>query len=75
MNRMLQQVIPHGTCMYQLQFVRCKGHNKFSNIKHIKAAKDAEHQNVSSRYSREISWAVKNNGMITDPQKNQKLAR
>jgi len=75
MNRMIQQIMPHRTCLIQLQFVRFKGHNKYSNIKHTKGAKDKEFSLLSIKYAREVSWAVRDNGMEKDPERNKKLAR
>merc|ERR1711874_76918 len=74
-NRMIQQIIPHRTCLFQLQFVRYKGHSKFQNIKHIKAARDASLAKLAHRYSNEIAVAVKNNGNEKDPERNKSLAR
>jgi len=72
---MIQQMMPHRTCLIQLQFVRFKGHNKFSNIKHTKGAKDKEFSLLSIKYSREVGWAIRDNGMEKDPERNKKLAR
>ena len=52
-----------------------KGHNKFSNIKHTKGAKDKEFSLLSIKYSREVGWAIRDNGMEKDPERNKKLAR
>ena len=61
--------------IYQCQFVRWKGHNKWSNIKHTKGAKDAEYAKMSMRYSFFISRAIKENGNIMDPERNKALAK
>jgi len=74
MNRMFQQIIPHRKCLVPLQFVRFKGHNKFSNIKATKESKDLQFSRLAYQYSREIMFAVKNNGMEKNPEKNKKLA-
>merc|ERR1719219_323581 len=61
--------------IFQCQFVRWKGHNKWSNIKHTKGAKDAEYAKMSMRYSFFISRAIKENGNIMDPERNKALAK
>ncbi|XP_042238179.1 uncharacterized protein LOC121876815 [Homarus americanus] len=50
------------------------GHNKWSNIKHIKASKDAERQKIYTKCSRLIRNAIKEGGN-TDPNLNSKLAK
>lgn len=50
------------------------GHSKWSNIKHIKASKDAEKRVVYNKYSRLLKIAIKEGGG-TDPHLNSKLAK
>ncbi|CAG9861424.1 unnamed protein product [Phyllotreta striolata] len=58
----------------QLIIKRYAGHSKWSNIKHIKAAKDAEKARVFTRIGRQIRIAVSEGGSI-DPSKNLQLSQ
>nr|XP_027213180.1 uncharacterized protein LOC113806265 [Penaeus vannamei] len=58
-------------------FLQCRGmagHSKWANIKHTKAAKDAERQKKFMKCSRLIKLAVKEGGGA-DPKLNSKLAK
>ncbi|XP_042872160.1 probable transcriptional regulatory protein Kole_1935 isoform X2 [Penaeus japonicus] len=62
---------------HDCRFILCRGmagHSKWANIKHTKAAKDAERQKKFMKCSRLIKLAVKEGGS-TDPKLNSKLAR
>lgn len=51
------------------------GHSKWSNIRHIKAAKDAQKVKVTTKCVQMIKMAVKEGGGSADPKLNSKLAR
>uniref|UniRef100_T1JEQ5 Translational activator of cytochrome c oxidase 1 n=1 Tax=Strigamia maritima TaxID=126957 RepID=T1JEQ5_STRMM len=53
---------------------RMAGHNKWSNIKHIKASKDQAKSILHNKFVRLIRMAVKDGGNQTDPKINGKLA-
>jgi len=55
--------------------VRYAGHNKWSNIKHIKAAKDLENSKKYGLFTNRIQTAIKNNGGNTDPEFNTALRK
>jgi len=52
-----------------------KGHNKWSNIKHIKGARDAEIAKRNLLFRTRIVLAVKQNGNNTNPDSNIKLRK
>ncbi len=54
---------------------REKGHSKFQNIKHTKAANDNEYAALCSRYFFRIGIAIRENDMISDPKYNSALAK
>lgn len=55
--------------------IRWKGHNKWSNIKHIKAAKDAINAKKASIYVAQIGCVIRNNNMETDQSINKALEK
>jgi len=58
-----------GQCVTQVRF---KGHNKWSNIKHIKLANDARISKLCSKYTYCIGVAIRENGMEKNPAYNCK---
>jgi len=54
---------------------RNKGHSKWQNIQHIKAANDAKNSQRNHRYVQQIITAIKENGNQTDLKANNALAR
>ena len=52
-----------------------KGHSKWQNIRHTKAAMDAKYMQLCSKYSHLIMVAIKENGMQKDPKLNKSLAK
>ncbi|KAI8902582.1 transcriptional regulator TACO1-like protein [Globomyces pollinis-pini] len=54
--------------------VRYAGHNRWSKVRHIKGAQDAERSKLFSRISRQIVAAINAMGGETDPQHNHYLA-
>ena len=68
-------VLQQRSSLIQYQIVRWKGHNKFSNIKATKGAKDVAFGRLSARYAMDISRAIKDNGSDTDPERNKALAK
>ncbi|KAK7077059.1 hypothetical protein SK128_005024 [Halocaridina rubra] len=60
-----------------IPFTLCRGmagHSKWSNIKHIKAAQDAERQKLFMKFARMIKVSIKDGGSI-DPKLNSKLGK
>eukprot|EP00088_Acartia_fossae_P029233 TRINITY_DN30066_c0_g1_i8.p1 TRINITY_DN30066_c0_g1~~TRINITY_DN30066_c0_g1_i8.p1 ORF type:complete len:258 (+),score=43.69 TRINITY_DN30066_c0_g1_i8:43-816(+) len=55
--------------------VRHAGHNKWSNIKHIKAAKDLQNSKLASQFSHRIRVCVKDHGGDANPETNAKLKK
>ena len=68
-------IFQQRSSLIQYQFVRWKGHNKWGNIKATKGAKDEAFARLSSRYSMDISIAIKQHGSETDPERNKALAK
>lgn len=58
-----------------LDFRRFAGHSKWSNIKHIKAKKDAERSVTFMRLCRQMAVAIAENGGIHDPAANLRLSQ
>ena len=57
-----------------VSLVRHKGHSKWANIKHTKAAEDTKKGMMAKRYGEAISMAVKE-ANEADPKRNRKLDR
>jgi len=57
------------------QQVRYAGHNKWSNIRHIKGARDAEIQKRNQLYAYKIQLAIKENGGNSNPETNSALKK
>ena len=55
--------------------VNYKGHNKWSNIKHIKGARDAEIAKKNYLFRNRILLAIKTNGNNTNPDSNISLRK
>ena len=70
-----RQIVHQNKKLTQCQLIRWKGHSKWANIKHTKAAKDQAFSRLSSRYATLISMAVKDNSNETDPNRNKALSR
>lgn len=60
---------------FKLSTASLKGHNKWSNIKHIKGARDAEMAKKNQLFRNRIVLAVKTNGNNTNPDSNNALRR
>ena len=60
---------------FSISTVCSKGHNKWSNIKHIKGARDAEIAKKNQLFRNRIVIAVKSNGNSTNPDSNIALRR
>ena len=60
---------------FELQPSRNAGHNKWSNIKHIKGARDAMLAKITSKYLNKIRSAINGMGGNNDPEKNPSLAK
>ena len=54
--------------------VRFAGHNKWSNIKHVKQAKDVAKGQIINRHLILIKHAITSSGGVVDPKINDKLA-
>ncbi|XP_068208597.1 probable transcriptional regulatory protein Cthe_2075 isoform X2 [Palaemon carinicauda] len=64
--------LPASSCSYVMRGMA--GHSKWSNIKHIKAANDAQKQKVFTKFSRLMRFAIKEGGSA-DPRLNSKLGK
>ncbi|XP_015792785.1 uncharacterized protein LOC107369336 [Tetranychus urticae] len=60
--------------MISLSSVRFAGHNKWSNIRHVKAAKDVAKGQIINRHLLLIKHAITSSGGVVDPKINDKLA-
>ena len=60
---------------FSLCSVNYKGHNKWSNIKHIKGARDAEIAKKNYLFRNRILLAIKTNGNNTNPDSNISLRK
>jgi len=73
---MFLRLIPRLTFpVLTTQQVRHAGHNKWSNIKHIKGARDAELQKRNALYTFKINLAIKDNGGNTNIETNSALKK
>ena len=63
------------TRLFSLCPVNYKGHNKWSNIKHIKGARDAEIAKKNYLFRNRILLAIKTNGNNTNPDSNISLRK
>merc|ERR1719184_124095 len=61
--------------MLTRQQVRHAGHNKWSNIRHIKGAKDLENSKKYRLYTHKINQAIKENGGDLNPGTNRSLQK
>jgi len=59
-------------CPLQSVQVRFKGHSKWQNIKHIKAANDLRIGRMCNKYAHLIGSAIRENGMEKNPEYNCK---
>uniref|UniRef100_A0A5S6QKV2 Translational activator of cytochrome c oxidase 1 n=1 Tax=Trichuris muris TaxID=70415 RepID=A0A5S6QKV2_TRIMR len=67
--------LPTTPGLFQAIVVRHKGHSKWQNIRHQKAANDLQRQRVFSKLAYKIGVAVRANSMQTDPRLNRDLER
>ena len=58
-----------------IQPLRHKGHSKWQNIQHTKAANDQRLAKIAAKYAFKITTAIRGNGGETDPAINKELAR
>jgi hypothetical protein len=56
----------------QMAQVRYKGHSKWQNIRHIKAANDLRIGRLCNKYAHLIGIAIRENGMEKNPEYNCK---
>ncbi|XP_064077809.1 probable transcriptional regulatory protein NAMH_0626 isoform X2 [Macrobrachium nipponense] len=71
-NRLLFDALLASSCSYVVRGMA--GHSKWSNIRHIKAANDAQKMKMFTKFSRMMKIAIKEGGG-TDPKLNSKLGK
>jgi len=76
MLRTIRSLVCHNNCTGLLRSqIRFAGHNKWSNIKHIKAAKDQLNSKRNTMFTSRITIAIKEQGMDNNPETNSKLRK
>ena len=68
-------LVPNGVWSFEAAQVRFKGHSKWQNIKHIKAANDLRIGRLCNKYAHLIGGAIRENGMEKNPEYNRKILK